>query len=504
MVELAPFHILVLRGISLIVEAYNPHFSRILEGRAVLGQPLDEVFEMFWDHENAVPLLKFAREVYQQDQVHITQRMLSRFSTRGDEVQERYFSYTLIPSHDVKAKVNGVIIYGTDETIQQTQETAEEQERLKLIFDNTSSAVLALYNAHTGQLLIASPSYINIIRGGENNTMRDFIGHSWQELTYITPPEQAAQIWQRTLKSHTAQHISEVHIPASATRAETIWNYVLSPIFDHEQRDTVRYMLISAVEVTEQVQIRQELERLDNLQDDFLSLATHELRTPLTSIMGNAQLLQKKLKRREQEDEQETLLTERIVQQVKRLEGLISEMLDVTRMRGDMFDLHYEENVDVVALIRRIVEQQAQNDHRIMMTTTELSISGTIDVGHVEQILNNLLSNAAKYSLDGKPIQVTVKRAEHNAQEVIIAVRDEGYGISEEEQTHIFDRFYRVRATDHKRVDGLGLGLYIAYEIVNQLGGRMWVESKPNNGSTFFFSLPLEKIVKETNDHRHE
>src|SRR5204863_8797027 len=111
-----------------------------------------------------------------------------------------------------------------------------------------------------------------------------------------------------------------------------------------------------------------------------------------------------------------------------------------------------------------------------------------VDERRIEQVLNNLSSNAIKISTPVKPIEVRVEQDKH---EVTIAVRDEGVGISEEQQRHIFERFYHVHDGANASIEGLGLGLYIAHEIVVRHGGRMWLESKPGKGSAFYFSLPL-------------
>ena len=126
------------------------------------------------------------------------------------------------------------------------------------------------------------------------------------------------------------------------------------------------------------------------------------------------------------------------------------------------------------------------------MYTREASLKAlaiTCDEARVEQVLNNLMSNAIKYSSPGKPVVAGVEQGQSN--EVIVWVRDQGPGIGQEEQAHIFDRFYRSHAYENPGVEGLGLGLYIAHEIVNRHGGRMWLASKPEAGSTFYFSLPL-------------
>jgi two-component system, chemotaxis family, CheB/CheR fusion protein len=106
-------------------------------------------------------------------------------------------------------------------------------------------------------------------------------------------------------------------------------------------------------------------------------------------------------------------------------------------------------------------------------------------------VLNNLLENAIKYSSPDKPVTIGIAHPSQPTSEVVVWVRDEGSGIGEEEQAHIFDRFYRVLASESPQIKGLGLGLYISHEIIIHHGGRMWLESKPGAGSTFYFSLPL-------------
>src|SRR5205807_6779015 len=133
---------------------------------------------------------------------------------------------------------------------------------------------------------------------------------------------------------------------------------------------------------------------------------------------------------------------------------------------------------DIVALLRRVVEQFAHSDHQVVLKTSEESITGTLDEARIEQVMNNLISNALKYSPNDKPVVVAVECQTDNPDEVLITVSDEGPGIAEEEQAHIFDRFYRVHTQGSAKIKGMGLGLYIAHEIVIQHGGRIWLESK--------------------------
>ncbi len=166
-------------------------------------------------------------------------------------------------------------------------------------------------------------------------------------------------------------------------------------------------------------------------------------------------------------------------------------MLDITRIRSEQFEVNLQERNNVIEVARRVVENYAVvADHPLSLNTKEEKLIGFFDESRVEQVLGNLIGNAFKYSEAGKPVEVFV---ELMGNEAVIAVKDEGYGISKEQQSHIFDRFYRVHSQGYADIKGLGLGLYICHEIVTKLGGRIWLESEPGEGSTFYFSLPLEE-----------
>lgn len=238
---------------------------------------------------------------------------------------------------------------------------------------------------------------------------------------------------------------------------------------------------------------------LDHLKDQFLSIASHELRTPLTTIKGYSQILQRDLNRREANQPngsaaslREVRILNNVVNQVGRMENLVSEMLDVSRIQSGQFELKRSPDLDLNEVVRCVVEQQqdAANDHPLLFQPASVRLTGNWDEGRLEQVLNNLINNALKYSPAGEPVVVGLYPAE-NAAEVVTWVRDQGIGISPEHQAHIFDRFYRARTPMNVNVDGLGLGLFICHETISQHGGRMWLESVLGQGSTFYFSLPL-------------
>jgi two-component system CheB/CheR fusion protein len=502
MVELAPFSIVVLRGPSLLVEAYNPRYARLLEGRVVQGRPLEEIMDLFW--ELGTDMVRLAREVYRQDVVRITPRTLT-YLPKGQgtgEPQASYLVFTLVPSHDATGHVDGVVIYAADETEQRAREAEQEREQLQLIFDHTPVALLALYEAPTAQAMMMSPTGFRVMQRAYGLQPHEVIGRPWFDAALALSRQEAERLWQSVLERRASIRTPEVHYTFPDGQ-RTVWDRTLTPILDKEQPERILFVLVSAVEMTEQVQARQEVERLDQLKEDFVSFATHELRTPLTALLGNAQILEKLMRRQmgslSPEEvqrlnlNQALTLLERMTQQVSKMNQLIAEMLDATRLRGNVFKLEYSEDVDFVALSRRVVEQFSHADHQITLKTNEERVVGSADEGRIEQVLNNLISNALNYSPKDKPVTVTVQSQGNPPGEVLISVHDEGQGISQEEQAHIFDRFYRVPTQRKAKVEGLGLGLYIAQQIVVQHGGRIWVESQPGQGTTFSISLPMKR-----------
>lgn len=248
----------------------------------------------------------------------------------------------------------------------------------------------------------------------------------------------------------------------------------------------------------------EELEKLNCLKDEFISLASHELRTPLTVILGLGELLRIVISAHGDTLESSLSLAlqrrspieviDKILAQGNMMVALINELLDVSRLHADVFALTKRGIGNIADLVSRVVEQQATATGRqIIVETAHQPLIGNWDERRLEQVLTNLLTNALKFSAAETTVTVTLRGepATGPAEEVLIAVHDQGCGISQEQQKHLFERFYRARTHNNATVEGLGLGLYVAGEIVKRHAGRIWVESTIGAGSTFFVSLPL-------------
>lgn len=222
-------------------------------------------------------------------------------------------------------------------------------------------------------------------------------------------------------------------------------------------------------------------------KDEFISMASHELKTPLTIMQVYTELLHKQYT---QQSNQESLLyLSKMMAQISRLSRLIADMLDVSRIQAGMIALA-EEAVDVDLLVREIVEHlQLTTAHHQISIEGEAQCVITGDQERLGQVLINLITNAMKYSPHAERIIV---RLTHTQETLIVGVQDFGIGIPKEQQQKVFERFYRVKRDENKSYPGLGIGLYIAHQIIERHGGKMWVESFEKQGSTFFFSLPLQ------------
>jgi PAS domain S-box-containing protein len=248
--------------------------------------------------------------------------------------------------------------------------------------------------------------------------------------------------------------------------------------------------LVVYTDITEQ-------RELDRQRSDFLTVAAHELRTPLTPLSMYLQSIERRVKRAQPIGED---LVNKARRQVDRLGRLVEDLLDVSRLesrrlRLSMVDVEVNDLVDDVVADFRTLSRQ----HEIFFKRLGTPIVVEGDRERLEQVLVNLLTNALKYSPQGGRIVVSVDRA---GGEVRVAVKDAGIGIPREEQGKLFQRFFRAANATTRNYAGLGIGLYVSNEIVQQHGGRFEVRSEETKGSTFTFYLPLSPRMPEAQDQR--
>jgi PAS domain S-box-containing protein len=233
--------------------------------------------------------------------------------------------------------------------------------------------------------------------------------------------------------------------------------------------------------------------RLEQRKDDFIKMASHELKTPITSIKGYVQLL---LAIYEEMNDEKMVASKGTVKsslstvskQITKLTRLISDLLDMSRIETGKLDLNYSE-FDPVLLVEETVQdvRHTSSRHKIIIHN---KFEGTLeaDRDRISQVLVNLLTNAIKYSPSTDTIDLFIAGDKNS---IAVSVADYGIGINKNEQSRIFERFYRVEGKNELTYPGFGIGLFIASEIVHRHQGTIQVKSEKDKGSVFTFTLPL-------------
>jgi signal transduction histidine kinase len=240
----------------------------------------------------------------------------------------------------------------------------------------------------------------------------------------------------------------------------------------------------------ENARLYRDMQQAVRLRDTFLSIASHELKTPLTSLLGQAQLLQRRVGRDGSLSPRDMRAIQVIVDQAGRLSRRIASMLDISQIEQGRLGI-VRAPVDLAGLISQVADELrlTLGTHRLIIDLefAPLVISG--DALRLEQVIQNLASNAIKYTLEGGEIVIQLTR---RADTAYIAVIDHGMGIPEEALARIFHRYYRASNAASSHVSGVGIGLYLVWEIVTLHGGTIQVQSTEGEGSTFTVALPID------------
>ncbi|WGQ10220.1 PAS domain-containing sensor histidine kinase [Pedobacter gandavensis] len=222
-------------------------------------------------------------------------------------------------------------------------------------------------------------------------------------------------------------------------------------------------------------------------KNDFIAMVSHDLRSPLTSIQAYVQMITKKVEKTDDSFIGPSL--SRVNLLIKKMNSMINGFLSVSGSDGGKIHLDLE-----IFEINELIEEAIQESLFINPTIDIVFTKGTVtmvkaDRDKVGQVLNNFLSNAIKYSINPKKIiEVSSVAASGMVQ---VCVKDNGIGIKKKDLEQLFERYYRVKSEHNKFISGFGLGLHLSAEIIKRHNGKVWVESEINQGSSFYFSLPI-------------
>jgi PAS domain S-box-containing protein len=307
------------------------------------------------------------------------------------------------------------------------------------------------------------------------------LGNGWAETIHPDDEKRAWEAWRACLKTGSPYQIEFRLLDKFGAYR---WWMVRAIALKDDNQQIVKWYG-SNIDITEQ-------KELEKQKDNFLGVASHELKTPVTSIKAYAQVMEMMFRRAG--DTKNAELLAKMDNQVNRLNNLIGDLLEVTKINTGRLQLTISQ-FSFNQMVEEVIEevQRTALNHEIQK---ELHFDHEItgDKERICQVIINLLTNAIKYSPDSSHIIISTSGTDA---EVQLCVQDFGIGIRADQQNRVFEQFYRVSGSREHTFPGLGLGLYISAEIVKHLNGKIWVNSEEGKGSTFCFSLPLD------NQHKH-
>jgi len=270
--------------------------------------------------------------------------------------------------------------------------------------------------------------------------------------------------------------------------------YVISKNYDNPEVLVLSESLVAIIMIivgNGTVRLVGQMARVNKLKSDFVSVASHQLRTPLSAIIWEIELLLSKNKKGLNERQKKSLET--ISSLSRRMARLVNDLLDVTRIDQNRLMLR-KEIINIVDITEKSIE-----DLSSLSTSRSINIEFNVnkkripkitgDPERIRLVIENLLNNAIKYVVKRGKIEIKIVRRDNF---VVFSIRDNGVGIPDEQQSQVFDKFFRSDNVVKYQTEGTGLGLYIAKNIVEQTGGKIWFQSIENVGSVFSFSLPVK------------
>lgn len=388
---------------------------------------------------------------------------------RNGIVETVYVDFVYEPFRDDDGNTTGVIVVATDisDKIANKLKLEESEAQFRFMAESMPQQV---WTANAEGAL----NYVNEqTQDYFGRDTADIVGAGWQ--AFIHPDDLPACLknWMAALETKALYQVE-----FRLRKADGQYRWHLARALPFKVNDAVVKWLGTNTDIEDR-------KKLEQQKDEFISIASHELKTPLTSLKAYLQLMERSTANIGVPNK----FVLNSIQQLKRLEKLVGDLLDVSKISAGK--ISYTMGLfDMAEMITEVVEsvQLSNPGHQLKIESNPL-IEFKGDRYRMEQVLTNFLTNAIKYSPNADKVLIRSIVEDNN---LVVAVEDFGIGIEKENLDKLFERFYRVDNTAIK-YDGLGLGLYVSAEILTGHKGNFWIESELGKGSTFYFRVPLSK-----------
>jgi PAS domain S-box-containing protein len=462
----APAFICTLNGPDHIYELVNPEYQKLYGKRGLIGK---KVIEAMPELEGQ-GIIETLDRVYKTGKPYVvTERLLYLSHDTGQEPEPTYLNFSYQPIYDSEKNITGVLVFGYEVT-EQVLAKKKSEENLKRILESLPQITSA--SSADGSDIFFNKFFFEY--SGISRAEASITG--WNSILHPGEVEGVLADWEDCRKTG-ADFYKVLQLKR---KSDGMYRWHLAHLTSlKNEKDEISHWIGSATDIHEQKINEQK-------KDEFISIASHEMKTPLTTAKAYLQLLELSLA---DTNEKAKRYTQKAIHSVERLKDLISELLDVSKVQHGKLNFNFD-FFDFSEMIRDAVEAiQYTSPRHIIVHTGKGDIPARGDKERLQQVILNLLSNAVKYSPGSPEIQIHSQILENG--EVMVWVKDQGIGIAKNDLERIFERYFRVEGQDI-HFQGLGIGLYISMEIVRRHKGRLWAESEPGKGSTFYFILPLE------------
>ncbi len=465
----APAGICVLDGPELCFELVNHSYQQLFPGRDLLGKPLLEAVP----EVKGQPIWDILQNVYTTGKTFEGNGLLIPLASYdGGPVEDRYFNFIYQARLDAKGIVDGILVFVFEVTEQIITAKKVEQAE-ELLNAAVTAANIGTWNINLTTMELTSSERFRELYGFRADEMIT-IDHVLRQI-----PEEYRQLTSSAIEYtiSSGDRYNMEHTVIGFHDKETRWVKAVGDVKKDKNGNSAYFYGVS-IDITEQKKDEQR-------KNDFIAMVSHELKTPLTTLKAYAQVMQ--IKAGKNKDAFTTDALSKVEKQVVRMTTMINGFLNVSRLESGKM-LIDKTRFDMAVLIKESEEETKSlyNTHRIVFHPVETTYVYA-DKDKIAQVINNLISNAVKYSPANTLINVACVKVDNMAQ---LSVQDEGIGIQEEDKEKLFERYYRVKNNATKSVSGFGIGLYLSAEIIHRHDGKIWVESEVDKGSTFYFSLP--------------
>ena len=507
MVATAPIGMTILKGRNLVVEIANAQMLEVWhrEKDQVMGKPIWEIFPELEARE----FKALMNSVFETGKPVKIPEVLSPHPEKVSYIDLSYY-----PIFDQNGRAESILVTVIDITelvnnrksIEQNQydlqaineellasneELLSSNDHLEKVRNELELTMLEvsanenrfsfMLNAIPQQVWTADPdgalAYVNdVVCEDFGFTKAEIVGHGWQEFIHPEDIGTCLEKWKAALSSG-----QEYMIEFRLRFADGEYYWHLGRAIPLIEEGGVTLWLGTNTNI--QVQKQNE-----EIKDEFLSIASHELKTPLTTIKAFNQLMI-----RANKAEGMDKYIKKSAEQIYRLEKLITDLLDVTKINAGKMSYNMEifNFGEMITSSVESMQHTALNHELILNEYVDINYLG--DRCRLEQVIHNFLSNAIKYSPNGKKVIISYFIDQKN---IIVSIKDFGIGIAKDKLSKLFDRYYRVDNTA-MRFEGLGLGLFISSEILKRHQGNFWIDSTEGEGSTFYFGLPIHQTLPQ-------